>query len=294
MAPYLEACQHASDTQFYPTSINPTRAATQTPFPPATSPPTPSASPSMTPSTQPSARQAQVALVKTNDRGLGVEKALDLLEIKPTRGKEVFLKPNFNSADPFPGSTHPETLARLVQKLASDGAKDITVGDRSGMGDTRRVMEQIGIFRQAQELGYNTLVFDELDAGGWEAINLPGSHWLQGFAVPKAVLAAESIVQTCCLKTHRFGGHFTMSLKNSVGLAAKFVPGEGYNYMNELHRSPYQRAMIAEINAAYRPDLIILDAMEAFSNGGPDRGQIITPGVILAGTDRIALDAVRV
>jgi len=37
----------------------------------------------------------------------------------------------------------------------------------------------------------------------------------------KTFLEAEKVVQTCCLKTHRFGGHFTLSLKNSVGLVAK-------------------------------------------------------------------------
>ena len=73
------------------------------------------------------------------------------------------------------------------------------------------------------------------------------------------VLAADGVVQTCCLKTHRYGGHFTMSLKNTVGLVAKRVPGESYDYMTELHGSPHQRLMIAEANAAYTPDLIVLD-----------------------------------
>jgi len=101
-------------------------------------------------------------------------------------------------------------------------------------------------------------------------------------------------VQTCCLKTHRYGGHFTLSLKNSVGLAAKRVPGDAYDYMRELHSSPDQRLMIAEINAAYRPDLVVLDGVEAFVTGGPDTGKLVKAGVVLAGTDRIAIDAVGV
>jgi len=116
----------------------------------------------------------------------------------------------------------------------------------------------------------------------------------QGFALPKVVRKAGGIVQTCCLKTHRYGGHFTLSLKNSVGLAAKFVPGNSYNFMRELHSSPHQRHMIAEINAAYRPDLIVLDGVEAFVNGGPDQGKLVQANVILACTDRVAVDAVGV
>jgi uncharacterized protein (DUF362 family) len=52
--------------------------------------------------------------------------------------------------------------------------------------------------------------------------------------------------------------------------------------------------MIAEINAAYAPALVVLDAVDAFISGGPDRGELVSPEVILAGTDRIALDAVGI
>jgi uncharacterized protein (DUF362 family) len=96
------------------------------------------------------------------------------------------------------------------------------------------------------------------------------------------------------LKTHRYGGHFTLSLKNSVGLVAKRLPGAGYDYMQELLNSPDQRRMIAEINAAYTPALVVLDGVEAFISGGPDAGELVAPEVVLAGTDRVALDAVGV
>ncbi len=236
----------------------------------------------------------QVAFVKTRERQIGVSKALELLAITSMEGKDLFLKPNFNSADAPPGSTHNETLSALVRWLQAMGAGRVTVGDRSGMGDTRGVMRQKGIFRMADELGFETVVFDELEADGWEMMQVPGSHWQKGFAVARPVLEADGVVQTCCLKTHRYGGHFTLSLKNSVGVVAKWVPGDSYNYMNELHNSPHQRRMIAEINAAYRPDLILLDGVEAFVEGGPDRGKRVDAQVILAGTDRVAIDAVGV
>jgi uncharacterized protein (DUF362 family) len=242
----------------------------------------------------PPAFKAQVAFVKTDDRAAGVKKALELLNLNRIKGKSLFLKPNFNSADPAPGSTDPDTLSTLVQMLQTLGAASITVGDRSGMGDTRRVMEQKKIFRMADELGFEAMVFDELVADDWILQQLPGSHWQRGFAVPRPVLEADGVVQTCCLKTHRYGGHFTLSLKNSVGMAAKWVPDESYNYMNELHSSPDQRRMIAEINTVYQPDLVILDGVEAFVEGGPDQGKKVQANLILAGTDRVALDAVGV
>jgi uncharacterized protein (DUF362 family) len=237
---------------------------------------------------------AQVAFVKTQDRAAGVNKAIDLLGIRSMEGKDLFLKPNFNSAHAPPGSTHDDTLSALVRRLQAIGAGRITVGDRSGMGNTRAVMERKDTFRMAEELGFDVVVFDDLDAGGWEMQQVAGGHWQQGFAVARPVLDAQGIVQTCCLKTHRYGGQFTMSLKNSVGLVAKKVPGDRHDYMGELHSSPHQRRMIAEINAAYQPDLIVLDGVEAFVTGGPAEGKNVDAQVILAGTDRVAIDAVGV
>jgi uncharacterized protein (DUF362 family) len=49
--------------------------------------------------------------------------------------------------------------------------------------------------------------------------------------------------------------------------------------------------MIAEINQAYRPSLILLDGIEAFTDGGPGRGTRKQADVLIAGTDRIAIDA---
>jgi len=123
------------------------------------------------------------------------------------------------------------------------------------------------------------------------------SHWKNGFLFPKIYKEAESIVLTCCLKTHQFGGHFTLSLKCAVGMVPPGLgpaTAGGYPYMNELHSSPYQRQMIAEINTAYSPDLIVLDGVEAFVDGGPHVGTRKNANVILGGTDRVAIDAVGV
>lgn len=240
------------------------------------------------------AKMSAVAFVKTTDRASGVQKAIDLLGIQKFHGKDLFIKPNFNSADATPGSTSEQTLLALLKKLKAMGAGPLTIGDRSGMGNTREVMQKKNAFQLGKELDAKVIVFDELGPDDWELIKPQDSHWQQGFALPRPVRRAGGIVQTCCLKTHRYGGHFTLSLKNSVGLAAKTIPGNPYNFMRELHSSPDQRRMIAEINTAYHPDLVVLDGVEAFVNGGPDQGKLVNANVILAGTDRVAVDAVGV
>lgn len=85
------------------------------------------------------------------------------------------------------------------------------------MGDTRRVMDQKGVSALAGELGFRTVVLEDIPMGGWTEELRTGSHWSRGVLFARLFQEADLIVQTCCLKTHRYGGHFTLSLKNSVG-----------------------------------------------------------------------------
>ncbi len=209
-------------------------------------------------------------------------------------GDKVALKANFNSADPFPASTHVDTLHAIISKLNEANISGLTLGERSGMGDTRRVLEKMGVFDLSDELGFEVTVLDEQDKNEWVKIEKDGTHWIKGFYLPKLFLESDRVIQTCCLKTHRFGGHFTLSLKNSVGIVAKRIPRGVYNYMAELHVSPYQRLMIAEINKHYNVDLVVMDAIKAFITQGPEQGEVVEPRLILASADRVALDAVGV
>lgn len=238
----------------------------------------------------------KISLARTENRIGGVRQAIDLLKTNPVQGKAVVLKPNFNTADPAPGSTHNDTLRSLILTLKDMGAKKITLAERSGPGDTtRNIMEKKGIFQMARELGFDIVNLQEMGKDGWVLVKPKDSHWKDGFLFPRIYREAESIVVTCCLKTHQFGGHFTLSLKCAVGMVPPGLrePG-GYPYMGELHSSPYQRQLIAEINTAYSPDLIVLDGVDAFVEGGPHVGKRVNADVILAGTDRIAIDAVGV
>jgi len=238
----------------------------------------------------------KVSLVRTGDRTAGARRALELLKINPLKGKSVVLKPNFNSADPTPGSTHIETLRSLILTLKDMGAKKITLAERSGPGDTTaHILELKGAVALAQEIGFDIVNLQELPRDGWVLVKPTDSHWKDGFLFPRIYKEAEAIVTTCCLKTHQYGGHFTLSMKLSVGMVPPGLgQSSGYPYMNELHSSKFQRQLIAEINTAYSPDLVLLDGVDAFVDGGPARGKRVKADVMIAGTDRIAIDATGV
>jgi len=230
-----------------------------------------------------------VTFAKTKDRTNGVKTSLKALENNPVRGKDVLIKPNFNTADQVPGSTHNDTLVALVDEIWSMGAKSISLGERS-YPVTRDVMDKKGILPLLKEKDINVMDFDDLEEKDWVEFKPKESHWTNGFRIARPILDAECLVSTCCLKTHQYGGVFTMSLKLHVGVVPTFR--HGFQYMGELHQSPHQQKLIAEINEPFSPDLIVLDGIDSFVDGGPMTGKRVKGDVFLASTDRVAIDAV--
>jgi len=229
--------------------------------------------------------RSRIALVRTRDRRAGVTRAIELFEAGGMDGKRVVIKPNFNSADATPGSTHNDVLSQIVREMHGRNARGVTVAESSGPGNTRNIMERKGIFDLAKDERFDVVNFDEMPESDWVAIPAAGTHWPEGFHLPRVVTDAEYLVSTCCLKTHGFGGVYTMSMKLSVGLTPKPI-------RRGMHGSPDMRRMIAELNTGYRPQLIVLDGVDAFTDGGPGQGELKQGNVVIVGDDRVAVDAV--
>jgi len=229
----------------------------------------------------------KVAVISTKDRVYGVNKSLELLGINPVKDKNVIFKPNFNTADPPPASSSMETVRQLIIKLKEMGAKSITVAERSGPAKTDETFQKKGLKALSKELDFKIIDLSTLPEEEYELKKPEGSHWKDGFPIAKIYNDAECVVETCCLKTHMYGGHFTLSLKNAVALVPK-------KFMPELHSSKHQREMIAEINAVYKADLIIMDGLVAFVDRGPMEGTRREANVFVASTDKVAIDAVGV
>ncbi|MHA1591959.1 MAG: DUF362 domain-containing protein [Candidatus Heimdallarchaeaceae archaeon] len=236
---------------------------------------------------------SKVSLVINQNREEATVQVIDLLGENRIEGKNVVLKPNFNTSDPAPGSSDIGTIKSLILKLREMGAKSITLAERSGPEDTRMCMEKKGIFELAKELDFQVINLAEVGVEEYVLVRPEDSYWKDGFLFAKIYQDAECIVETCCLKTHQYGGHFTLSLKNAVGLVPK-RDLNGNSYMREMHSSPNTRKLIADINSAFSPDLIVLDGVTVFVDGGPAIGTRKEANVMLASKDRIAIDAVGV
>ncbi len=231
-------------------------------------------------------RSSTVGIIRTSDRADGVARAMKLMNPAGIAGKRVNIKPNFNTADDAPAGTHNDTLAQLVRELQERDAREIAVGE-SSFPPTDEVLAEKGIPDLASDMGFGIVNYDEIADSDWIHFNPEGTHWPDGFHLPRHVVEAEYLVSTCCLKTHQYGGVFTMSMKLSVGLTPKPI-------RRPMHQSEDMRRMIAELNQGYEPQLIIMDGVATFVDGGPSSGEERPGNVMIAGTDRVAVDAVGV
>jgi uncharacterized protein (DUF362 family) len=194
------------------------------------------------------------------------------------KGDEVWLKPNFNTGDAPPGSSDPEFVKTVIELLFAHGASNVVLGESSMLSlSTRKVLEETGMMRKANEAGAEVVFFDE---GKWVKVST-GGKYLEKVSLPETALNAKKLVYVCAMKTHRWA-KFTLSLKLAVGF---MKPSERM----QLHMRHLEEK-IADLNLVIHPNLIIMDGRKCFINGGPACGELRNPNFVLASGDRIALD----
>jgi uncharacterized protein (DUF362 family) len=213
----------------------------------------------------------------------GVERCFELLgglerRIRP--GDKLLVKPNFNSPDPFPGSTDLGFL-RAVLELLKDTGADIVVGESAGglWRPTANTVAKLGALDLLKDIGCRFVAFD---AGATEWVEVPiEGDFLHRVTVPRVMYEADRLVYLPCMKTHNFA-RFTLSLKLSMGFVH---PADRLGF----HMSNLEQK-VSEINLAWQPDLIVMDGRKAFVAGGPEKGELVEPGIILASGDMVAID----
>lgn len=195
-------------------------------------------------------------------------------------GDKVLVKPNFNSPDPFPGSTDLGFLQAVLELLKDTGA-DIVVGESAGgiWRPTRNTATKLGALDLLEELGIDFVAFDAGETD-WVEIPIEGD-FLRTVTVPKVAYEADRLIYLSCMKTHKYA-RFTLSLKLCVGF---LHPAE----RRGLHASNLEQKA-AEISLAWQPDLILMDGRKAFVAGGPEKGKLVEPGIIMASGDLVAID----
>jgi uncharacterized protein (DUF362 family) len=225
-----------------------------------------------------------VAKVEANgDIRLAIEEAVALmgnLSQVIGKGDRVLVKPNFNSPDPFPASTDLAFLQGVIELMLEAGAK-VTIGESSGgvWRPTGKVFSQLGLPELARRLGVELIAFEDR-ANDWLEVRIHGDY-LSKVIMPRSAYEADRIVYLPCMKTHNLAA-FSGAIKLAFGFVA---PGQRRGF----HLGHLQEKL-AEISLCWQPDLIVMDGRKAFVSGGPAKGQLAEPGLVLASGDLIAID----
>jgi uncharacterized protein (DUF362 family) len=202
------------------------------------------------------------------------------------RGKRVLLKPNLiEPSRSFPHiTTHPAVVVAAAEVFRSWGA-DVVVGEGPGhVHDTEMALFESGLEEalDAARLSFNDLNYDDPlwvnNQGRWSS--------LAGFYLPRSAATADLIVSMPKLKTHHWIG-MTASLKNLFGL----LPGHVYGWpKNVLHHAGISQS-VADLHASLPPTIAIVDGIDCMEGDGPIMGTLKAMGLLLVGSDLVALDA---
>lgn len=178
--------------------------------------------------------------------------------------------------------THPVFVEAVLEILKEAGA-EITVGD-----DIQSVPEdgfRISGFRQMCER-VGVKLINLRDAGHVET-GCAG-HFLDKVYVSSPVLEADVIVNLPKLKTHSLTV-LTGGVKNMYGVIPQ---GLRTKYHSEYAGNANFSRMLTDILSVVKPRLTIMDAVIAMEGNGPANGKLRKAGLILAGNDTVALDAI--
>ena len=103
--------------------------------------------------------------------------------------------------------------------------------------------------------------------------------------MPKIFTEVDHVVVLPTLRTHQMAG-FTMGMKIFVGVLPQ-------DERFAMHKSLAFFESIAEIALGTdKIRLSILDARQGFNSEGPDAGNLINPGIVIASKNLVAADAV--
>ena len=217
------------------------------------------------------------AMIRAGLELLGGLKRLDI------KGKSVLIKPNIVNRYPSPSNTNPLVIKHLIKILHECGVSKIFVGDMSAIFalPTKKNAMKSGIWEAISE---EDMTFVSFEKYGWAEVDIPYGRFVKKAIVSEFIYNVDRVINVPVIKTHSYA-NYTISLKNFIGAI-------------HPQQRPYFIApdfwdeVIAELNVAYTPHLNILDGTKIFIKGGPTKGAVATPNLIIITGNRIAADVV--
>jgi uncharacterized protein (DUF362 family) len=202
------------------------------------------------------------------------------------RGRNILLKPNLVEFEPQSSiNTHPILVHAAYEAFHAMGAASVRIAEGPGhRRNTLDLADAAGYFKIVP--GFEDIFVDlNLDEVTRVYRNQQFSR-IPKLYLPNTALRADLLVSMAKMKTHHWVGA-TLSMKNLFGL----VPSGIYGWpKNVLHWAGIEEC-IADLHAAFPVQLAIIDGIVGMEGNGPIQGVPKHAGVLVAGTDPVAVDA---
>jgi len=229
------------------------------------------------------ARYPEMVVAQGEDPRALVRKALEGLggvRRFIARGDVVVIKPNiaWDRTPEQAANTNPLAVAEMVRQCLNAGAKQVIVTDVS-CNEPRRCFQRSGIARAARDEGAEIVLPEERL---FRQVNLRGDV-LGEWPVLEPFIAADKMINFPVAKSHGLTG-VTLGMKNWYGILG--------GARNRLHQRIHES--LADLAAAMRPTLTLIDAYRVLIRNGPTGGSladVLLKKTLVAGTDPVALDA---
>jgi len=172
--------------------------------------------------------------------------------------------------------------------LYDAGAEKVILGERTAFLRSRRVLELAGIVEVAEKAGAEVRVFGKegwqtlFDRKGWRRTKVSGGRYLRSVSIAKEALEIDKIVYAPLIKAHH-AADFTGGIKLSMGFVKPLFDQVTFHARHLCEK-------LAELGLVVKPDLLIMDARKVFITGGPAKGEMREPNLILASGNQVAVD----
>ena len=199
-------------------------------------------------------------------------------------GQTVLIKPNLiHGTPPERGATtHPEVLRAVIGEVRDAGGIPV-VGESPGYESFTTAARKSGLLQVIEELRVPVVAFD-----AWTQVQLEPGHLVPSLPIADPVAHADVVISLPKIKSHGLVV-YTGCVKNMFGVICGTQKAQ--YHLRFQDREAFSR-LLAEIYAAARPALSILDGIVGMDGNGPRNGDPAPLGIMLAGADGVAVDAV--
>jgi uncharacterized protein (DUF362 family) len=233
---------------------------------------------------------ARVALVKGNDRGSNIRKALELISDDiDLQGRRPVIKVNFVSTYVPLAATHVDAARALVEFFRDRGEKSMAIAEGATVGTTTRGFQEYGYHILAREYGLELIDLNEPQA--WKV-----AYVIHPDLRPHPVKIAQTmldpanyIISLTRLKSHTQVG-VTLTAKNVI-MGSLVIMDKNRMHPSEAGTRVLDYNLFT-IMQHLHIDFAVLDGFEGMEGKGPITGDPVDHRIAIAGRDYLAVDRV--